>query len=63
MGSKRRALTIFILSVIGSAALLILDISEQGFTVGDIAGPVLIMGLAGIPGILEYIKLSKNGKT
>lgn len=60
MDTKKRALYLCVLSFIGGIAWFIADVTERGLTIGTFGGPVLVLGIIGIPSLVDYIKASKK---
>ncbi len=59
MSTVNRSIVICILSVVGALLWFIADYTERGLTVGVFGGPVLVVGLVGVPSFLDYLKAKK----
>jgi uncharacterized membrane protein YuzA (DUF378 family) len=60
MNEKKRALLLCIISVIGGMAWFIADLTEYGLSMRILGGPVLALGIVGIPSLVQYVKYGKK---
>jgi hypothetical protein len=60
MKSRTRDIFLLVLSVVASIAWLMIDYFERGFHISIFGGPVIVLGMIGLPSFIDLMKKKKD---